>query len=161
MYTYLYTSIFNIITFHTPMALIYCWYFSINCTSAVVRLISSWWRAEKLPETCRAVVATNKQMENYSASVGFIHTTPLSSVYLIVLLFSALRFVSSYSVNMFSPVQNTQSVPVRSATRLPTLQLPMSVSFLSEKFKMIKFYCLFQSHQSNMFMYRHTSCTYL
>ena len=28
----------------------------------------------KLPETCRAVVATNKQLENYSASVGFIHT---------------------------------------------------------------------------------------
>ena len=27
----------------------------------------------KLPETCRAVVATNKQLENYSASVGFIH----------------------------------------------------------------------------------------
>ena len=32
----------------------------INCTSAVVRLISSWWWAEKLPETCRAIVATNK-----------------------------------------------------------------------------------------------------
>ena len=44
----------------------------INCTSAVVRLISSWWWAEKLPETW-AVVATNKQLENYSASVGFIH----------------------------------------------------------------------------------------
>lgn len=44
---------------------------------------------------------------------------PLSSVYLIVLLFSALRFVSPYSLNnMFSSVQNTQSVPVRSATRL-------------------------------------------
>ena len=27
----------------------------------------------ELPETCRAVVATNKQLENYSASVGFIH----------------------------------------------------------------------------------------
>ena len=47
---------------------------SINYTSAVVRLISSWWWAEKLPETCRAVFATNKQLENYSASVGFIHT---------------------------------------------------------------------------------------
>ena len=27
-----------------------------------------------MPETCRAVVATNKQLENYSASVSFNHT---------------------------------------------------------------------------------------
>ena len=82
---------------------------------------------------------------------------------LCVLLFRALRFVSSYSLNnMFSPVQNTQSFPARSSTRLPTLKLyHLSVSFLSEKHKLIKFYCLFQGHQSNMFMYRHTSCTYL
>ena len=38
-------------------------------------MLSSWWWAEKLPETCRAVVATNKQLEDYSASVGFIHTS--------------------------------------------------------------------------------------
>ena len=38
---------------------------------------------------------------------------------------------------MFSPVQNTQSVPVRSATRLRTLKLPhLPVSFLSGKFKL-------------------------
>jgi hypothetical protein len=31
----------------------------INCTSAVVWLTSSWWWAERLPETCRVII-TNK-----------------------------------------------------------------------------------------------------
>jgi len=97
-------------------------------------------------------------LADYETSCVYRFQNPLSSVYLIVLLLSALRFVSSYSLNTFSPVQDTQSFPVRSATRLPTLKLPhLSVSFHSEKFKLIKFYCLFQGHQSNMFMYRHTS----
>jgi hypothetical protein len=89
--------------------------------------------------------------------------SPLSSVYFIVLLFRALRFVSSYFLNnMFSPVQNTQSFPARSSTRLPTLKLShLSVSFLSTKYKLITFSWLFQGHQSNTFTYRHTSCTYL
>lgn len=102
-------------------------------------------------------------LAGYETSCVYWFQNPLSNVYLIVLLFSALRFVSSNSLNnMFSPVQNIQSVPVRSATRLPTLKLShLSVSFLSEKLKLIKFYCWFQDHQSNMFMYRHISCTYL
>jgi hypothetical protein len=32
----------------------------INCTSAVVRLRSSWWWAERMPETCRVIITNNK-----------------------------------------------------------------------------------------------------
>jgi hypothetical protein len=32
----------------------------INCTNAGVRLRSSWWWAERLPETCRVIITNNK-----------------------------------------------------------------------------------------------------
>jgi hypothetical protein len=46
----------------------------INCTNAVVRLRSSWWWAERLPETCRVVIPIKLEL---SASVSFIHKEPL------------------------------------------------------------------------------------
>jgi hypothetical protein len=55
---------------YTPMTLIYLWYFSINCTSAVVRLRSSWWWAERLPETCRVII-TNKNWNSVHLLVLF------------------------------------------------------------------------------------------
>jgi hypothetical protein len=51
----------------------------LNCTSAVVQLRSSWWWAERLPETCRAII-TNIKLE-LSASVGFIHQEFRSQVW--------------------------------------------------------------------------------
>jgi hypothetical protein len=42
----------------------------INCTSAVVRLRSSWWWAERLPETCRVVI-TNKNWNSVLLLVLF------------------------------------------------------------------------------------------
>jgi hypothetical protein len=41
----------------------------INCTNAVVRLRSSWWWAERLPERCRIVIPIKLER---STSVGFI-----------------------------------------------------------------------------------------
>jgi hypothetical protein len=42
----------------------------INCTSAVVRLRSSWWRAERLPKTCRVII-TNKNWNSVHLLVLF------------------------------------------------------------------------------------------
>jgi hypothetical protein len=70
------------------------------CTSAVVRLRSSWWWAERLPETCRVNITNNKigtQCVCWFYSQGIYHDARSYNPKMYVLFF----FVVCITQNVF------------------------------------------------------------